>query len=51
MDEHTKDLVLGKLYNRFNKINDNKIDKDEFYLFIKHVFNKLGYYNQSKNFS
>lgn len=48
MDPHTKELVVSRLFNRFNRVPDKKIDKEEFYEFLKYVFNKLGYNKEFK---
>ena len=44
-------MVITKIFNRFNKVQDKKIDKYEFYIFIKYAFNKLGCHEQSKLFT
>ena len=48
-DEELKEDVAQKIFNKFNKIRDDIIDKEEFLRFLQYAYNKRGQYQKAKS--
>ena len=47
-DEELKEQVAQKIFHKFNKIKDDRIDKQEFLRFLQYAYNKRGQYQKAK---